>query len=244
MIKTTKLLFFIIASVLLLNTVNAKINYYYEIKLNYTEGNVTLDSLIIEAFEEKIESEGTYVAEIVSLDKKILNVTFFDIPLTIIFERINPTLGGLTGSEETRLNKSETTITLPYYDNAKEIRIYDPNITLLLTIPVSQFSKNLCGDGICQVFSGENFRNCRLDCSGAADKVCDGQKDGICDPDCSATQDIDCTSKLIEERKEAERGAKIAEIKEKALTWWPLAVVIIIVVLIIILLLRKKQKQQ
>ncbi|MEM2919043.1 MAG: DUF333 domain-containing protein [Candidatus Altiarchaeota archaeon] len=50
-----------------------------------------------------------------------------------------------------------------------------------------------CGDKICNFEQGENFLNCREDCSsGSKDNYCDKIVDKICDPDCTNLEDPDC----------------------------------------------------
>ena len=50
-----------------------------------------------------------------------------------------------------------------------------------------------CGNWICEVEYGENYKTCQSDCpSGSADNYCDDVVDGICDPDCSPEEDLDC----------------------------------------------------
>jgi len=79
---------------------------------------------------------------------------------------------------------------VPYFQNAKNIDIFNPNNEKILTIDVSVFAQ-VCGDSVCQ--DHESYESCSQDCqSGGSDDYCDGENDGVCDLDCQVEQDINC----------------------------------------------------
>jgi len=133
----------------------------YNLTLRFDTGNLTFENVKISSVIP-IEESGHYNYKIISLSDKVLYQANFSLPdlITKIYHEKNGEL-----FEDYVLTNESITLLIPYFDNAKEIRIYDPNLTLLLTIPVSQFSKNLCGDGTCQFY--ENVKSCPADCAAA-----------------------------------------------------------------------------
>ena len=131
--------------VLILSSITfAKIEHWFEIQLRYDNGNLSYNSIqvIPVIAENKIENiPGGYIAEVVSTKDEILNLTFFDIPLIVVYDDVDAKSEEIIGGGLINLNKSEVTIKVPYYENAKEINIYDKNITKRLTIEVADFSK-------------------------------------------------------------------------------------------------------
>ena len=139
-----KVLLLILIIVILSTLINAQTNHYYEIKLKYNHGNISLNSIQVKPIinEKDLENiEGGYIAEVKSFDDKLLNLTFFNIPLTILYDSIDNETGEINGGGIIELNQTETTIKVPYFDNAKEINIYDINISKKLKIDVSEYSK-------------------------------------------------------------------------------------------------------
>ena len=122
----------------------ARIEHWFEIQLRYDNGNISYYSIQVKPVttESKIENiPGGYIAEVVSYNGEILNLTFFDIPLIIEYDNVDVQSEEIVGGGLINLNKSEVTIKVPYYENAKEINIYDKNITKRLTIDITDFSK-------------------------------------------------------------------------------------------------------
>ena len=143
--KMKKTILLILMAVILCNVANANLNHYYEIKLKYNQGNITLKSIQVKPIinEEDLENiEGGYIAEAKSFDDKLLNLTFFNIPLKILYDSINNETGEINGGGIIELNQSEVIIKVPYFENAKEINIYDINISKKLKIDVSDYAKS------------------------------------------------------------------------------------------------------
>lgn len=144
--KMKKSIILMLFIIVLSNIVTAKSVLFYEIKLTYDNENITYNSIQVKPAISSSEIEnivGGYVAEVINFNDEILNYTFFDIPLTILYDSINPETEEIDSGGIINLNKTEVTIKVPYYENAKEINIYDKNITKKLTIDVSYFSKEI-----------------------------------------------------------------------------------------------------
>ena len=117
---------------------------FYEFNLKYGQGNYSFNSLNIVYLDNNMQKLlGGYVAEIVSFDDKVLNLTFFDIPLLVLYDQFDEETGEVTGGGQIILDEKEITLQLPYYKNAKEINIYDKDLIKMLTIDVSSFSKDI-----------------------------------------------------------------------------------------------------
>ena len=85
---------------------------------------------------------GLYIAEVVSFDNKILNLTFFDIPTEMFVDYADPETGEIVGGDIIKLNQSSVTLYVPYFENAQEINIYDWDLNKKLTLKVSDFAKD------------------------------------------------------------------------------------------------------
>jgi len=126
------------------NSALALTTQYYELNLIYNGGDISYDLLKVKPLisDRNLDNyAGGYVAETVSFENKILNITFFSIPLIIISETYDSETGFVVGGITTILNETQITLMLPYFENAKEINIYDENITKVLTIDVGDYSQ-------------------------------------------------------------------------------------------------------
>jgi len=189
---------------------------YYSLDLNYNDGNISLISSPKMKIGGAETFSGNYVAKIISFENKILNTTFFEIPLIYLYDAVDPETGEIIGGNIAILNEINVTLNLPYYENAKSIEIYSPNNTKLLTINVSQFAKNLCGDGICQGY--ENAEKCPADCA----------------------------KELLGEKEEAKETItqQIAKSVSKNYSYIVIAIAAIVLIIIITRFLKKRQKSQ
>ena len=136
-----KIIFLLFILFLLAFSISGEVNHYYKIELNYDNGNISYTSIIIQPSEKELKTPGiTYLAEILSSENKAINVSFFAFPLIRTSYSINPETGLIENEQTTEFNQSKVTLYLPYYANAKQINIYDFNLTKKLTVPVSSFS--------------------------------------------------------------------------------------------------------
>ncbi len=133
------LVFFIL---LLSSLVSAEVQHYYDLELQHLNGEIKLiSSNVVPATVKLPEYHGGFVAEIKSADNKVLNITYFDIPLIEFYDEFDITTGEIIDGRISVLNETNVILKLPYYKNAKEINIYDPDISLKLTIDVIPYSK-------------------------------------------------------------------------------------------------------
>ncbi len=141
--KAKLILFFMV----FLCAINAAlgVSHYYEINLIYNDSKITYEYVIVsllQADEQIGNLPGSYSAEIVSSENTVLNTTSFRIPLQILYDNFDENGTAIGGGEITK-NYTTWIIILPYFENAKEINIYDSNGTKKLTIDVSMYSKNI-----------------------------------------------------------------------------------------------------
>ncbi len=123
-------------------SVFADINHYYKIDLLYNQGNLSYQNLAVQPSPQQLQNpEGRYIAEVVSYDNKILNLTFFVIPLTVFYDRADPETGELNDGGVITLQRLQTDLYVPYYANAKEINIYDQELIKKLSIDVSSYAQ-------------------------------------------------------------------------------------------------------
>lgn len=132
----------IIISFLLLVSFASAIEHYYELNVSYSYGEISIESMQVKPLTGEIDNfVGGYVAEILSYDDELLNLTFFSIPRTILYDTIDPDTGQITGGGMIELNETSTILQLPYFDNAKELNIYDQDLNLKLTEDLSTYSR-------------------------------------------------------------------------------------------------------
>jgi hypothetical protein len=137
-----KRVFFFIMMLMFAVSVSAELNHYYKLDLIYQKGNISQTNLGVEPSSKLLKNSGSdYIAEVLSVDNKILNFTFFAIPFSIFYETFDPETGLINGNDEVILDLAQTTVFLPYYIDAKEINIYDSNLVNRLSIDVSAYSK-------------------------------------------------------------------------------------------------------
>ena len=120
--------------------------HYYKIGLEYSFGEVIVNSVVVEPSQKEMAAPvGLYIAEVVSFDNKILNVTFFDIPLLVLYDTIDPETREINGGGQFYLNETNVTIYVPYDENAVEINVYDWNLTKLASIDVTEYAQGAAG---------------------------------------------------------------------------------------------------
>ena len=182
----------------------------YSVVIGYDNGALSLkDILLIKASPMPASKTEEYTARIISFKEDILFETAFNVNLEPFY---SIPLSKETAKAPQKLTKTTFDLLLPYYANAKSLRILK-NDNMLLEVDLSKFStcnENkicdgsespeacpgdcTCGNNVCD--ADENYFACFLDCaSGEKDNYCDRVFDQICDPDCSAKDDYDCKGK-------------------------------------------------
>jgi len=135
LVKMKKILLWLVMLVLLATTVSA-VDHYYNITLNYNKGVISYSAITVSPAQENLEpSPGLYIAEVISVEDEILNLTFFDFPLEMIVDYLDG------GGELIILDEATINLYVPYYEDAKAINIYDEELNKKLTLDVSMYSK-------------------------------------------------------------------------------------------------------
>ena len=145
--------------------VGAQTNFetYYKINLDYSYGNISISSTEIEFSQERIENPfGFYVVEVLDYNDEILNITFFDVPNEILYDTIDPETEEISGGGLLELNKTSFEIFVPYYENAKDIVIYDENLSELTRKDIGEYSRQR------EIISGEVVKD--------KEKIIDGER--------------------------------------------------------------------
>lgn len=166
-------------------------------------GSVKLIDLYLGEGEESVEMSetGDYRIEVLAEGNKVLYAKYY----TPNFElHIDAPQGG----EELpkgiiSVEKTNALLKIPYFENAKSVRLHYKNNVVLEKELV--FCNN---NGLCEPSKKESLLSCPSDCkSGTADNYCDSILDGVCDEDCVSQgrreKDVDCTcgNKVCDERE-------------------------------------------
>ncbi|MBU0628691.1 MAG: hypothetical protein KKC75_05845 [Nanoarchaeota archaeon] len=85
--------------------------------------------------DRTIQPDEGYTAEIVSMDDETLYSFNFQIPLKFNFDLSDPLLKGLSGGMLI-LNETDFALIFPYYDQAKNIVIYNPRKYKVANVPL------------------------------------------------------------------------------------------------------------
>ena len=114
---------------------------YYKLNLDYSYGNISINSTQVEFSDEPIDNVfGFYSVSIFDSDGKILNLTLFDVPNEILYDTVDEN-GTINGGGFLELNQTNFDIFVPYNSNAKDVVVYDENLTELIRKDVSEFSR-------------------------------------------------------------------------------------------------------
>ena len=133
----------ILSFVLMICLVGAISDYqtYYKIGLDYNQGEINISSVDIEFSQEEILESGFYFAEMLDINREILDITFFDVPNEVLWDGINPDTGEIDRWGLIVLDNVTFEIYVPYYKNALEIVIYDEDLVEKTRINVREYSK-------------------------------------------------------------------------------------------------------
>ena len=134
------LVFFLFSIVIVSGQTEPKI--YYKLSLRYDNGNITLKSIDIDLSNKEINDNlGAYHVSLLNSNKKVVNITLFDIPNKILIDSQDSNWE-INGGGEIELNKIEFELYVPYDENVKEMVVYNPNLKELARKDVSMYSKN------------------------------------------------------------------------------------------------------
>jgi len=136
---------------------------YYKLNLDYSYGNISISSTEIEFSQERIKNPfGFYVVKVLDHNGEILNITFFDVPNEILYDTIDPETEEISGGGLLELNETSFEIFVPYYENAKDIVIYDENLSELTRKDIGEYSRQR------EIISGEVVKD--------KEKIIDGER--------------------------------------------------------------------
>ena len=120
----------------------AEVEHSYEISLHYKNGGLSSDhTKIILSTEARENSAGRYFAEAKTAGNETVSIAEFGIATQLFYDIINPETGKIEGGGVRELNETDVIFYMPYSEKAKEIIIYDENLTEKLRIDVSYYSK-------------------------------------------------------------------------------------------------------
>jgi len=115
---------------------------YYKLNLDYSYGNISINSTQVEFSDEPIDNVfGFYSVSIFDSDGKILNLTLFDVPNEILYDTVDEN-GTINGGGFLELNQTNFDIFVPYNSNAKDVVIYNENLSELSRKNIGEFSRN------------------------------------------------------------------------------------------------------
>ena len=135
-----KTFFILLGMIFLFGIIQAQEEQFYNINLNYLDGEISLESVDVLFGQSSTGTGGSYNLNVVSFDGDILNQFYFDIlESEVNFETINPETGEISG-ESFQIGGDNLVLTAPYFPNAYIIEIYSPDEELLLEIDVSEFA--------------------------------------------------------------------------------------------------------
>ncbi len=158
---TTIFSIFIITFIFFIYYASAQGERSYVLTMHYSNGTLFFQDVFITEGpppSRNVQLETGYKAQLISFEDKILDEFKFVFATFIHGETFeNDTIIGRIISD-----KVNFTLTIPYFKNAKEIRIYSPLGIRVLSVDVSRFS-DICGDKMCKL--KENFFSCSVDCS-------------------------------------------------------------------------------
>ena len=128
---------------LLLPLAAAQPLHYYELDLGYDNGTISYHNFkVIASNEEIVNSRGDFILDLISFKNKTLNTTYFTFPLVIDYDYFDNN-GTITERGTKYLNKTTTTVYVPYHPEARDIEVYDYNFTKKLAIKVGDYSKEI-----------------------------------------------------------------------------------------------------
>ena len=133
-----KIISFCLVLISLINFVYAE--QYYQFNINYNKGVLSYSGLDIKENPKLAFSEGGYLAEVVDANGKMLNLTFFSIPLDVYYDNFGN--GTTIGGGMIELDEMDVLLQVPYYQNAKSINVYayeNNKLNKKLTIDVLKY---------------------------------------------------------------------------------------------------------
>ena len=143
----------ILISIFSINLISA--NLYYDVNLNYNKGDIKINSVNIEFSNYELGESANerfflvYSSKISDKDK-VLDETFFNIPNKQYSDNYDNKTDRIVSGGVEELEEVDFNINLPYYENAKEIVIYNEKNEEIARKSLIEFSKD---------FSKQDYEN-------------------------------------------------------------------------------------
>jgi len=121
----------------------SEIEKVYLLSLNYDNGKISMNKLLTKtgyAPDRKLQPVEGFKADVVSFEANILYSFKFDVPLKINTDVIEQ---GEVSGNVIILNETDFALLIPYYEQAKEINIYDKEDKKVFSTKVYQLSTKL-----------------------------------------------------------------------------------------------------
>ncbi|VVB78242.1 Uncharacterised protein [uncultured archaeon] len=202
--------------------------FYYQVSMDYDKGNVNIKSVDIKFSNDEIKNIlnphyfKTYKAE-VSDGNSVLKEIEFSLTNRIIYDTANSS-GQINGSYIEDRDNLSFEIFVPYYQNARDIIIYDENNNELAKADVSYYSKGQTPE---KIGGDKDSHGCLIS---AGYSWCEEKQK------CLRAWEEECFSSTITKNSQENIIDTIGSY------WWIL--VIILVILIIILIYPRKDKKK
>ncbi len=133
---------YIILFLLLIPLAFATSNHYYELHLYSINDTVSYTTLQVVPYSANIHLDpGNFIAEVISYDNEVLDVVTFPFSGEIYWDTWDYE-GNIIDGGTIIENTFDDIIYVPYYDNAKEIIIYNEIFDEKLTINLGNFAKD------------------------------------------------------------------------------------------------------
>lgn len=132
------LLFLILLLAIPMALAEVECSKVFVVNFEYDDGVITPKEKALKcgyAPDRIIQPEDGYIAEIISMDDKPLYSFRFKIPLKANVDMSDPLLNGLSGGMII-LSKTDFALIFPYYDQAKNIVIYNPRKYKAANVPL------------------------------------------------------------------------------------------------------------
>jgi hypothetical protein len=139
------LILFLILILININLIFAENKLYYEVNLNCQEEKIKIDSIKVIFSKGDInnfynEDLNSYSVELTDNQNKILEEINFSVPNVAIYDMVDDN-GVIFQGGSYILNETDFELYIPYFENSKELVIYNKNKNILEKISVSQYSK-------------------------------------------------------------------------------------------------------
>lgn len=141
----------------------------FNIHLYYEGGEIVLTGIDItdKGLSTSVSAEGDFRLDLVSLSDTVLYQLnfdfFFAVPEVSYEDGASQEAVSMSFLEVGAIVRAEKSLAIPYFVDAKEIKIYDSKNTLKLSKNIEMYTK-ICGNSICEDSIGEDNQNCPGDC--------------------------------------------------------------------------------